>query len=231
MLDPSHLAPRTRMLTRFAALITNVSLPPAFPPLLELRDRQVSSGYQWESTTYGNERANWQSWQDCPVALQLTGMANELIAMRVTHRSFRDQDEETDDLLLFRRSEAEASADLLEKIADQPAVRPRVWTLGETSQDVETCSWDQFTPHRKSAGYSTGYRDEPSLLDPAILRRPERFDRVIHFGNSSFDLRREYLIGAHAALAEQDLDAIVSATDGSSYALLRECFVLAAQTA
>jgi SpoVK/Ycf46/Vps4 family AAA+-type ATPase len=34
--------------------------------------------------------------------------------------------------------------------------------------------------------------NEPAILDPAILRRPGRFDRVVHFPNPTPELRREY---------------------------------------
>ncbi len=35
--------------------------------------------------------------------------------------------------------------------------------------------------------------NEPTILDPAILRRPGRFDRVVHFPNPSAELRQQYL--------------------------------------
>src|ERR1017187_5056807 len=35
--------------------------------------------------------------------------------------------------------------------------------------------------------------NEPTILDPAILRRPGRFDRVVHFPNPSAALRQQYL--------------------------------------
>ena len=73
--------------------------------------------------------------------------------------------------------------------------------------------------------------NEPSLLDPAILRRPGRFDRVILFGPPSPELRQEYLEKIHASMAEYDLGPVVLETEGFSYALLQECYILAAQSA
>ena len=47
--------------------------------------------------------------------------------------------------------------------------------------------------------------NDPSLLDAAILRRPGRFDRAIRFSNPDPELRQEYLLRMHPALAEVDL--------------------------
>src|SRR5439155_24452893 len=34
--------------------------------------------------------------------------------------------------------------------------------------------------------------NDPNCLDPAILKRPGRFDRVVHFRNPDAELRRQY---------------------------------------
>jgi hypothetical protein len=71
--------------------------------------------------------------------------------------------------------------------------------------------------------------NEPTALDPAILRRPGRFDRVVHFPNPSAELRRAYLCKLNAGGSEIDLDPVVSASEGFSFAQLREAYVVAGQ--
>ena len=73
--------------------------------------------------------------------------------------------------------------------------------------------------------------NEPSLLDPAILRRPGRFDRVVLFGNPDAELRREYIVRMYPALAEHDLTPGVQASGGFSYAFMQEMYIMAAQAA
>jgi ATPase family associated with various cellular activities (AAA) len=73
--------------------------------------------------------------------------------------------------------------------------------------------------------------NEPTILDPAILRRPGRFDRVVYFPNPSAVLRREYFCRMHAELAAADLDPVVSDSDGFSFAQLRESYIMAGQLA
>ncbi len=73
--------------------------------------------------------------------------------------------------------------------------------------------------------------NDPNLLDAAVLRRPGRFDRVVHFANPDAELRRAYLLSLHPALGEAELAPAVAASEGFSYALLREAYILAAQTA
>jgi hypothetical protein len=71
--------------------------------------------------------------------------------------------------------------------------------------------------------------NEPTALDPAILRRPGRFDRVVHFPNPSAELRRAYLYKLNAGGSAIDLDPVVSASEGFSFAQLREAYVVAGQ--
>jgi hypothetical protein len=73
--------------------------------------------------------------------------------------------------------------------------------------------------------------NEPALLDPAILRRPGRFDRVVHFPNPTFSLRREYFCRMYAKFAAANLDSVVSDSDGFSFAQLREAYIMAGQLA
>jgi cell division protease FtsH len=71
--------------------------------------------------------------------------------------------------------------------------------------------------------------NEPTALDPAILRRPGRFDRVVHFANPHADLRRACFRKLNPALAEDDLAPAVTASEGFSFAQLRETYILAGQ--
>ncbi len=73
--------------------------------------------------------------------------------------------------------------------------------------------------------------NDPSLLDPAILRRPGRFDRVVHFSAPDAELRREYLARMHPQLTEESLARVVAASAGFSYAFLRETYIMGAQAA
>ncbi len=73
--------------------------------------------------------------------------------------------------------------------------------------------------------------NNPEALDTAILRRPGRFDRVIEFGNPSEKLRAKYLHNFCPELAGEDLDICALASEGLSFAQLRESYILAAQTA
>ncbi len=73
--------------------------------------------------------------------------------------------------------------------------------------------------------------NNPTALDPAILKRPGRFDRVIHFPNPSEALRREYFCRMHQQFVGTDLNAVVSDSDGFSFAQLREAYIMAGQLA
>jgi hypothetical protein len=71
--------------------------------------------------------------------------------------------------------------------------------------------------------------NEPSVLDPAILKRPGRFDRVVHFPNPSAPLRRDYFLKMHPGLDSEKLVSVVAESDGMSFAQLREAYILAGQ--
>jgi len=64
--------------------------------------------------------------------------------------------------------------------------------------------------------------NEPSVLDPAILKRPGRFDRVVHFPNPCAQLRRDYFLKMHPRLDRQGLAPVVAESDGMSFAQRRE---------
>jgi ATP-dependent 26S proteasome regulatory subunit len=73
--------------------------------------------------------------------------------------------------------------------------------------------------------------NDPSSLDPAILRRPGRFDRVVCFPNPSADLRLKYLQRLNARLEAEQLSDFIRESEGMSFAQLREVYILAGQAA
>ena len=74
--------------------------------------------------------------------------------------------------------------------------------------------------------------NNPDALDPAILRRPGRFDRVIPFRAPSHPLREEYFRRLSLdSLRPEDLDCAAAESEGLSFAQLREAFILAGRAA
>lgn len=73
--------------------------------------------------------------------------------------------------------------------------------------------------------------NDATALDPAILRRPGRFDRVVEFPNPEAELRLHYFQSLNPRLDPGSLSDAVAASSGMSFAQLREAYVLAGQTA
>ncbi|MBV8069857.1 MAG: ATP-binding protein [Acidobacteriaceae bacterium] len=73
--------------------------------------------------------------------------------------------------------------------------------------------------------------NEPTALDPAILKRPGRFDRLVAFPLPSAELRHEYFQKLDLSFNNADLEAAVEQTDGMSFAQLREIHIMAGQRA
>jgi hypothetical protein len=73
--------------------------------------------------------------------------------------------------------------------------------------------------------------NEPTALDPAILRRPGRFDRVVLFPNPTAELRLRYLRKLNCQFAEAALKQAIDSSDGFSFAQMREVYILAGQRA
>ena len=73
--------------------------------------------------------------------------------------------------------------------------------------------------------------NEPSLLDPAILRRPGRFDRVVSFPNPNRQLRKSFFLGRRVEMTVSQADNIARASHGFSFAQLREAYIVAGQKA
>jgi SpoVK/Ycf46/Vps4 family AAA+-type ATPase len=73
--------------------------------------------------------------------------------------------------------------------------------------------------------------NNPTCLDPAILRRPGRFDRVVQFRNPDASLRRQYYQRLNPILGGEKFEAAIQKTAGFSFAQLRETYILGAQSA
>jgi len=73
--------------------------------------------------------------------------------------------------------------------------------------------------------------NEPTALDPAILRRPGRFDRVVEFPAPDGELRATYLRKFIPNLTAAEVQDCVDQSEGFSFAQLREVHILAGQRA
>lgn len=73
--------------------------------------------------------------------------------------------------------------------------------------------------------------NNPTALDPAILGRPGRFDRIVEFPVPDCRLRSTYLRKFIPNLAEEELRNFVDCSEGFSFAQLREVYILAGQHA
>ena len=73
--------------------------------------------------------------------------------------------------------------------------------------------------------------NDPTCLDPAILKRPGRFDRVVQFRNPDPELRREYYRRLSPVLTGEQFECVIAQTEGFSFAQLRETYILGAQSA
>lgn len=73
--------------------------------------------------------------------------------------------------------------------------------------------------------------NDPTALDPAILRRPGRFDRVVEFPMPDCGLRATYFRKFISNLTTEELQNCVDQSKGLSFAQLREVYILAGQRA
>jgi len=73
--------------------------------------------------------------------------------------------------------------------------------------------------------------NEPTLLDPAILKRPGRFDRVVNFPNPDQLRREQYFTRLQLLITAREIELIGTASGGFSFARLREAYILAGQNA
>ncbi len=73
--------------------------------------------------------------------------------------------------------------------------------------------------------------NHPKGLDPAILRRPGRFDRVVAFTPPDLALRTEFFQRLNTTFAPDKVALCGQASSGLSFAQLKESYVLGAQHA
>ena len=73
--------------------------------------------------------------------------------------------------------------------------------------------------------------NNPQVLDPAILRRPGRFDRVVGFTNPAKDLRARYFQRLCPDMDTASIGGCADACEGFSFAQLQETYIFAGQFA
>jgi ATP-dependent 26S proteasome regulatory subunit len=73
--------------------------------------------------------------------------------------------------------------------------------------------------------------NNPQVLDKAILERPGRFDRVVHFPNPTLDLRKRYMASHLPEMDDESLTRIAGECNNMSFAQLREIYIIASQLA
>ena len=71
--------------------------------------------------------------------------------------------------------------------------------------------------------------NNPTDLDPAILQRPGRFDRVVEFPAPDGELRAAYFRKFVSHLSHAEIQECVDHSAGLSFAQLREAYILAGQ--
>lgn len=144
-------------------------------------------------------------------------------------------------LRFFDASKYDSDLDRLfeDAVADRPSMillEDIDRAFPKTGESRSNISLQQLLNSLDSIGTGDGIvvvatANEPTLLDPAILRRPGRFDRVVRFANPSAELRLQYLLKFDAEIEAQALEEPVTESDGFSFAQLREVAILAAQSA
>jgi hypothetical protein len=67
-----------------------------------------------------------------------------------------------------------------------------------------------------------GSSNNPENIDPALIHRPSRFDRVWKFPVPNRELRRRYLADHYSDLPDEVLDEVAGRTNDWSYAYLNE---------
>jgi SpoVK/Ycf46/Vps4 family AAA+-type ATPase len=73
-----------------------------------------------------------------------------------------------------------------------------------------------------------GTTNNPEKIDPALIHRPSRFDRVWHFPLPDYDLRVSYLVRAFESLDSNAIESLSERTNGWSFAYLSELRTTAA---
>jgi ATPase family associated with various cellular activities (AAA) len=142
-----------------------------------------------------------------------------------------DAEQKNNDVLrLFEKAAANTPALVI--LEDLDRAFP---TEGERTQE-RTVSFQTLLNCLDGVGTQDGVivvatANDPTCLDPAILKRPVRFDRVVQFRNPEPDLRREYYRRFSPVLSGDEFEIVIEKTEGFSFAQLRETYILGAQSA
>jgi hypothetical protein len=142
-----------------------------------------------------------------------------------------DAEQKNNDVLrLFEKAAANTPALVI--LEDLDRAFP---TEGERTQE-RTVSFQTLLNCLDGVGTQDGVivvatANDPTCLDPAILKRPGRFDRVVQFRNPEPDLRREYYRRFSPVLSGDEFEIVIEKTEGFSFAQLRETYILGAQSA
>jgi len=112
----------------------------------------------------------------------------------------------------------------------------RCYPLEESQDSQKNIPLQQLLNHLDGVGSQDGIivvatANSAKMLDPAILRRPGRFDRVVAFPNPTSESRKRFIEQIHPPLASKNLEAVLQQTKGFSFAQMREVFILACQDA
>ena len=142
-------------------------------------------------------------------------------------------DEETNDGAiedLFRRAAYRAPSMVVLEDID------RAFGSNHTATKRSNVSLQQLLNSMDGLGTKDGIivvatANDPTVLDPAILRRPGRFDRVVAFPPPEAELRTRYFAKFNSHLLEENLETVAKESEGLSFAQLREIYILAGQYA
>jgi len=137
-----------------------------------------------------------------------------------------------DDLLAAMFKEAAQSTPAMIVLEDLD----RCFPADKDAEPRTQISLQQLLNHLDGVGNQDGIivaatANNPRVLEPAILRRPGRFDRVVGFQNPTPLLRKRYLQQMYAPFGQEDLSEALHRTAGFSFAQLREAYILAGQLA
>lgn len=141
--------------------------------------------------------------------------------------------EKTDDLYLERMFQLAAShAPSLVVLEDID----RAFPMTSTEPRASKVSVSQLLDSLDGLGTQEGLvvvatANYPSALDPAILRRPGRFDQVVEFPLPDYELRERYFRRCVPCLTPEEIELVVDQTESFSFAQLREVYILAGQRA
>src|ERR1035437_2288453 len=190
-------------------------------------------------------------WQDCPVAFRFKGLKRPVISVKVPvvfpptdvpiishlgseHWLIAHREDAAKLLLLVKQvqEKVERHLETLIILEDLDRAFP---TEGKRTQE-RSISFQTLLNCLDGVGTQDGVivvatANNPTCLDPTILKRPGRFDRVVQFRNPDASLRREYYQRLNSILRGEQFESAIQKTKGFSFAQLRETYILGAQSA